>query len=621
MPFGAELLPDGGGTRFRLWAPGATRVELELTGAGGAGVRRERPSRYPLEAAPGGWHGAVVREAHAGARYKFVVHSRNGEQTSVPDPASRSNPEGVHGPSAVVDPHSYAWRESSWRGLPWEAAIIYELHVGTFSRSGTFAAAARALPELAALGVTALQLMPLAAFPGARNWGYDGVLAFAPAACYGTPDELKALIDTAHSLGLMVLLDVVYNHFGPDGNYLHVYCPEFFNAAHRTPWGAAINFDGESSGPVRDFFVHNALYWFEEYRFDGLRLDAVHAIRDATEPDIVCEIARAVRDGPGSGRHVHIALENNRNESRYLERDALGRPIFATAQWDDDVHHALHAVITGEADGYYADYAAAPLGHLGRALTEGFSYQGEHSAFRGRARGEPSKHLPPAAFVGFLQNHDMVGNRAFGDRIQSFADRRLLTAAYACLLLTPQVPMLFMGEEFAASTPFLFFCDFGAELGRAVAEGRRRDFKRFGAFARDAGGAAIPDPGSAQTFEASKLRWEERAQAPHAQRLALVRELLALRRRRLTPHLEHVGHGRFRTEGPVLHLEWTLGAGALWRVLAHFGRNCAVASALPPGDIVFASGVHEEAAASIRLDVGAVLVAYSAEAVPRGGYT
>jgi maltooligosyltrehalose trehalohydrolase len=608
MPFGAELLPNGRGTRFRLWAPSARCVELQLLGARvepGTG----RSSVHPLRAAAGGWHTADVPEALAGARYEFLVHRRDAEPISVPDPASRSNPEGVHGPSSVVDPHSYAWRERSWRGRPWEQAVVYELHIGTFSPEGTFAAAAARLPELAALGVTALQIMPLAAFPGARNWGYDGVLAFAPAPCYGSPDELKSLIDAAHSHGLMVLLDVVYNHFGPDGNYLHAYCPEFFNAAHRTPWGAAINFDGESSRPVRDFFIHNALYWLEEYRFDGLRLDAVHAIRDATRPDIVSELARAVREGPGIERHVHLVLENNRNESHYLERDPRGRPIWATAQWDDDVHHALHAAITGEADGYYADYAATPLEHLGRALTEGFAYQGEHSAFRGRARGERSKHLPPGAFVGFLQNHDMVGNRAFGDRIQRFADDRLLIAAYACLLLTPQVPMLFMGEEFAASTPFLFFCDFGPEMALAVAQGRRREFKRFAAFADDAAVAAIPDPGSEQTFEASKLRWEERAQAPHRERLALMRELLSLRHRYLMPRLEDVGHGSFRIAGSLLHLEWRLGDAALWRVLAHFGGDGAAASR-PRGEIVFASGVQEEAASSIRLGAGAVLAAH-----------
>ena len=366
-------------------------------------------------------------------------------------------------------------------------------------RQGTFAAAAARLPELAALGVNALQLMPLAAFPGARNWGYDGVLPFAPAACYGTPDELKALVDAAHGAGMMVLLDVVYNHFGPDGNYLHAYCPEFFNPAERTPWGAAINFDGPSSRTVRDYFLHNALYWTTEYRLDGLRLDAVHAFRDSSRPDIVCEIAQALREGPGreqpdGDRRVHLVLENNRNEARYLARDAAGRPLYATAQWDDDVHHALHVLVSGEIDGYYADYAPDPLARLGRALAEGFAYQGEHSAYRDRSRGEPSAHLPPDAFVGFLQNHDMIGNRAFGERIDGFADARFLVAAYACLLLTPLVPMLFMGEEFAASTPFLYFCDFGPELAAAVAAGRRREFQRFAAFTDDGRDRTHPRP-------------------------------------------------------------------------------------------------------------------------------
>jgi maltooligosyltrehalose trehalohydrolase len=613
MPFGAELLPNGRGTRFRLWAPSALRVELQLLGAevgpGGAGAPgADRSSVQPLRAAADGWHAADVPEAVAGTRYKFLVHRRDAEPISVPDPASRSNPDGVHGPSSVVDPRSYPWRERAWPGRPWEQAVVYELHIGTFTPEGTFAAAAGRLPELAALGVTALQIMPLAAFPGARNWGYDGVLAFAPAPCYGSPDELKSFIDAAHSHGLMMLLDVVYNHFGPDGNYLHAYCPEFFNPAHRTPWGAAINFDGESNRPVRDFFIHNALYWLQEHRFDGLRLDAVHAIRDATRPDIVCELARVVREGPGIERHIHIMLENNRNEPHYLERDPRGRPIWATAQWDDDVHHALHATVSGEADGYYADYAATPLEHLGRALTEGFAYQGEHSAFRGRARGARSEHLPPSAFVGFLQNHDMVGNRAFGDRIQHFADARLLTAAYACLLLTPQVPMLFMGEEFAASTPFLFFCDFGPELARAVTQGRRREFKRFAAFADDAAVAAIPDPGSASTFDASKLRWTERTQAPQRERLALITELLDLRRRYLMPQLEHVGRGSFRVEGSLLHLEWRLSDTTRWRVLANFAGNDATASR-PQGEIVFAAGVRQESAA-MCMSPGAVLVVH-----------
>ncbi len=516
--------------------------------------------RHAMQRLDGGWHEIAVPEAGAGSRYQFVVQTIDGGSLAVPDPASRSNADGVHGASFVVDPLDYAWVSTGWHGRPWPDAVLYELHVGTFTEEGTFAAAGRRLKDLKDLGISALQLMPLAAFPGRRNWGYDGVLQFAPAPCYGSPDELKALIDLAHSLELMVMLDVVYNHFGPEGNYLHAYCPQFFNAARKTPWGAAINFDGENSRTVRDFFVHNALFWLEEYRFDGLRLDAVHALRDSSNPDIVYEIARALREGPGLKREVHLVLENNANQARYLERDAQGSPRAATAQWDDDVHHALHVLTSAEADGYYADYAAKPLENLGRSLAEGFSYQGEYSAFRDKARGEPSRHLPPCAFVGFLQNHDMIGNRAFGNRIQTFADVRLLPAAYACLLLTPQVPMLFMGEEFSASTPFMFFCDFGADLALSVSQGRRREFKRFAAFADDAAAARIPDPNALTTFDASKLRWNERELPAHRARLELVRELLMLRRRHLAAHLPNlVGGGRFEAPRGVASFGVALG--------------------------------------------------------------
>jgi maltooligosyltrehalose trehalohydrolase len=606
MPFGARLLAQGG-TRFRVWAPSVVRAELQL-----AEDRLIEARAYPMHAAEPGWHEVTVPEAGAGSRYKFLLHLKDGTAWSVPDPASRSNPNGVHEASCVVDPRAYAWRETAWCGHAWADAVLYELHVGTFTPEGTFAAAADRLPELAALGVNALQLMPLAAFPGARNWGYDGVLPFAPAACYGTPDELKALVDTAHGLGLMVLLDVVYNHFGPDGNYLHAYCPEFFNPAQRTPWGAAIDFDGPSSRTVRDYFVHNALYWTTEYCFDGLRLDAVHAFRDSSRPDLVCEIAQALRAGPGRERRVHLVLENNRNEARYLARDAGGRPLYAAAQWDDDVHHALHVLLSGEVDGYYADYAPDPLARLGRALAEGFAYQGEHSAFRDKARGEPSADLPPGAFVGFIQNHDMIGNRAFGGRIDSFADARFLVAAYACLLLTPLVPMLFMGEEFAASAPFLFFCDFGPELAAAVAAGRRREFQRFAAFTGgEAAIARIPDPNAATTFEASKLLWSERSQSPHRERLALVRELLALRKQRLAPHLAGLEHGgRYRIERGALHVAWDLEDGSAWRLLAHFGREAVETAQEPVGDVIFSAGVHDVPRSPyVRLDPGAVRVA------------
>ncbi len=599
MPFGAHLLEQGG-TRFRIWAPSVLRAELLL------GVSSQQ--RHAMRSLEPGWHEVEVPEASAGARYRFILQMRDGATWSVPDPASRFNPDGVHAASAVVEPRAHAWRETSWRGRPWTDAMLYELHVGTFTPQGTYGAATDRLPELAELGVTALQIMPLAAFPGMRNWGYDGVLPFAPASCYGMPDELKAFIDAAHGLGLMVLLDVVYNHFGPDGNYLHAYCPEFFNSAHRTPWGAAINFDGPMSRTVRDFFVHNALYWITEYRFDGLRLDAVHAIHDSTRPDIVGEIGQALRAGPGRDRHVHLVLENNRNEAHYLERDASGRPLEATAQWDDDVHHALHVILSGEHDGYYADYAAAPLARLGRALAEGFAYQGEHSAFRGKARGSRSAHLPPDAFVGFLQNHDMVGNRAFGGRIDTFAEPRYLEAAYVCVLLTPLVPMLFMGEEFAASTPFLYFCDFGPDLAEAVASGRRREFKRFAAFAADEVWARIPDPNDPSTFAASKLDWSERCRSPHRERLALVRELLALRRLQLSPFLTNLTHGgRYRIEDSMVRLSWDLGDGTAWRVLAHFGLDAAKTSMEAVGDVIFTRGV-QEAPQALRLEPGAVRV-------------
>ena len=415
MPFGCALERTGG-ARFRLWAPSSAAATLELTLP-----NSDEPIRYAMRKLDG-WHEIEVPQACEDASYRYVVETLESGVLAVPDPASRSNPQGVHGASRIVDPRGYAWRSSEWRGRSWPDAVVYELHIGTFTPEGTFAAARERLADLKLLGVTALQIMPLAAFPGARNWGYHGVLQFAPAPCYGTPADLKSFIDGAHELGMMVLLDVVYNHFGPEGNYLHAYSPEFFNPAHRTPWGAAINFDGAGSRTVRDFFVHNALYWIEEFRFDGLRLDAIHAIRDQSSPHIIAEIAAAIRAGPGLKRQVHLILENNANQARYLERDADGEPRIATAQWDDDVHHALHVLVSGEADGYYADYAGEPLKMLGRSLAEGFAYQGEYSIFRDRGRGEPSAQLPPAAFVTFLQNHDMVGNRAFGERISAFAD-------------------------------------------------------------------------------------------------------------------------------------------------------------------------------------------------------
>ena len=577
MPFGAALLQEGG-VRFRLWAPGAASMTLRLHEPGGLHEQAMRRSGD-------GWHECVVREASAGTRYAYVTP----QGLAVPDPASRFNPDDVHAASQVVDPHAYEWHDDSWTGRPWDEAVIYELHVGTYTPPGTYSAAMERLGELAALGITAIELMPVADFPGRRGWGYDGVLLFAPEAAYGTPDDLKRFIEAAHGHGLMVLLDVVYNHFGPEGNYLHAYCPEFFNSAHQTPWGAAINFDGNRSRTVRDFFVHNALYWVEEFHLDGLRMDAVHAIRDDSSTHICCEIAEALAQGPGRERHVHLVLENDANESRFLAREASGRACHAVAQWNDDLHHAAHVLATGEGDGYYADYADAPIAHLGRALAEGFAYQGEPSLFRGgERRGEPSAHLPGTAFVSFLQNHDQIGNRAFGERIDALAPwPERIEALLACLLLSPHVPMLFMGEEHAASTPFLYFCDFGPDLAAAVSQGRREEFKRFAAFHHESARARIPDPNDEATFHASVLQWHEREHLPHAQRLALVRELLAARRLWLVPRLSGLRKGgRHQVEGGLLRVQWALGAGGIWHLEAHFGA-AATTTPGPAGTVVY----------------------------------
>jgi maltooligosyltrehalose trehalohydrolase len=579
MPFGAEFT-EGGGARFRLWAPAARQVDVVLVGG-------PRPGHVAMRAIGSGWHEATVEAADESTHYAFHVDGK----PLVPDPASRSNPDGVHGASRLVDPRAYEWQSAGWRGRPWHEAVVYEMHVGTFTAEGTFAAAVERLDDLAALGVTALELMPVASFSGSRGWGYDGVLLFAPQPAYGTAEDLKRLVDAAHARGLMVLLDVVYNHFGPDGNYLHVYAPQFFNARHQTPWGAAINFDGDENRTVRDFFVHNALYWLEEYQLDGLRLDAIHAIADDSEQHIVEELARAVRDGPGRDRHVHLILENDLNQSRYLPREPDGRVPLATAQWNDDIHHAIHVIATGETDGYYADYAQRPLAQLGRTLAEGFAYQGDPSPYRhGELRGEPSTHLPPLAFVDFLQTHDQVGNRAFGERLVHLAPEDALRALTACVLLAPAVPMLFMGEEFGASSPFQYFCDFTGELAQAVTNGRRSEFGRFARFSDPAVRDRIPDPNDAATFARSQLNWAEVGQPPHQRWRALYRELLSIRHERLVPLLPQIRSGSFElaASGSLL-VRWPVGSAGSLHLLAHLGDGTVAAPEVTPGVTLYAS--------------------------------
>ena len=564
MPFGAEF--RGEETRFALWAPQCADIVL-LLGEDGA---RE----VPMRPAGDGWHEAIVRGVRAGDLYRFRLPG--GE--AVPDPASRSNPRDVNGPSAVVDPGAYAWRDAAWKGRPWSEAVVYELHVGAFTPAGTFLAAIGKLDHLVELGVTAVELMPLADFPGRRNWGYDGVLPFAPDSIYGTPEDLKRLVDEAHARGLMALLDVVYNHFGPEGNHLHAYAPQFFNEAHRTPWGAAINFDGERSRAVRDFFVHNALYWIEEFGFDGLRMDAIHAIADGSARHIVREIAEAVAAGPGRERRIHLVLENEANEARHLDRAGA----HAAAQWNDDVHHALHVLATGEGDGYYRQYARQPAWWLARALAEGFGFQGEGADHRdGAPRGERSTHLPPEAFVNFAQNHDQVGNRAMGERLAALAPPAAVRLLTATLCLCPQVPLFFMGDELGATTPFLFFCDYEGELASAVREGRRREFASFERFRDPAARERIPDPNAEETFRASCLDWDCLARAEHAQVLAHHRALLRLRAGEIVPRLRDLAApATFQVAGDHgIAVDWRLPDGSSLHLRAAYGdRPCE----LPP---------------------------------------
>jgi malto-oligosyltrehalose trehalohydrolase len=575
MPFGATPVA-GGGVQFRLWAPSHPAVGLALEGVAEA---------LPMQAEGDGWHAVVTEAAGPGTRYRFVLP----DELRVPDPASRYQPQDVHGPSEVIDPASHRWTDSTWRGRPWSEAVVYELHIGTFTPEGSFRAAVARLDHLVALGVTAIEIMPIADFPGARNWGYDGVLPYAPDSSYGRPEDLKALVQEAHARGLMVLLDVVYNHFGPEGAYLHAIAPQAFTDRHKTPWGAALNFDGAHAAPVREFFIHNALYWIEEFHLDGLRLDAVHAIIDDSPVHLLEELAQRVRAAVPD-RPVHLVLENEENQASRLLRDARGQPRQYTAQWNDDVHHVLHVAASGEQAGYYADYHG-DTERLARALAEGFAFQGEVMPYRGHARGEASAALPPTAFVAFIQNHDQIGNRAFGDRLTDFAPAEAVRAVAAVSLLLPQVPMLFMGEEWAAAQPFPFFCDFGPDLADAVREGRRNEFSRFPEFADPASRARIPDPMSEATFASAKLRWADAGKPPHAAWLAWYRAVLALRHAEIIPRLPGIQRGgthRIIGAGAV-ELRWALGDGTLL-LSANLSASPASGFTADPGRVIWREG-------------------------------
>jgi maltooligosyltrehalose trehalohydrolase len=565
LPFGATWRA-GAPTRFRLWAPAQTEVAVAVEGGSPVAMRRTSD----------GWFEAEV-PCDEGAAYRY----RLGSGLAVPDPASRAQHGDVHGPSLVVDPTRYRWCNAGWRGRPWHEAVIYELHAGLF---GGFAGVQAALPRLAEVGVTALELMPINAFSGARNWGYDGVLPFAPAQAYGTPDELKSLIDQAHGHRLMMFLDVVYNHFGPDGNYLASYAPGFFRDDVHTPWGVAIDFRRPE---VRRFFIENALYWLQEYRFDGLRFDAVHAIADPTFlDDMADEIRRTVEPG----RHVHLVLENEENDAGHLRHGY-------DAQWNDDIHHCLHVLLTDEHESYYEDYAADTAVKLARCLKEGFAYQGEASRHRGgKPRGTPSGDLAPTAFVVALQNHDQIGNRPFGDRLNTLANPAALRAAVALQLLAPGIPLIFMGEEVFAEAPFQFFTDYHGELAQAVREGRRREFARFAGFAKH----DVPDPNATETFERSRLPGGD----VRGEDGDFYRRLLEIRHREIVPRLPGTRAINAVAVGPAAVLaRWRLGDGAVLTLATNLSLRPASGSC-PEGEILFATGEFLGAHSTVALLAG-----------------
>ena len=564
--FGPAILRDGR-VNFRLWAPSAASMLLRIGRATPCAMRKEA----------GGWF-VLDATAAPGTPYQFVLT----DGTHVPDPASRAQEDDVHGASLVVDPSAYAWRSTAWRNRPWHEAVIYELHPGAL---GGFRGVIGHLERLAALGITAIELMPIADFPGRHNWGYDGVLPYAPDAAYGTPEDLKALVDAAHAAGLMIFLDVVYNHFGPDGAYLHAYAPEFFDDGVHTPWGAAVDFKRPE---VAAYFTENALMWLNEYRFDGLRFDAVHAI----SPEIFLpELAASIR--AGADRAVHLILEHEGNKSSLLQGPAAR--LF-DAQWADDWHHCLHVLLTGENEGYYESFAN-PAAQLARAMAEGFVFQGEISPHHNAPRGEPSADLPPTAFVICLQNHDQIGNRAMGERLTALAHPDALAAATALLLLSPSIPMLFMGEEWGSRSPFLFFTDHNDELANLVREGRRREFAHFAAFQDEATRAQIPDPNAPSTFAASVPDLSEAEQERQSATLELHRRLLALRHDHVVPGIPGCRSLGAAPLSPSAVLgSWRLGNGATLSIAANFGG---VPVALPPqaGQAIFASAPLGEAGA------------------------
>lgn len=585
MRFGAEV--RNGGTRFKIWAPKCKTMRLKLKG---------RRSLIELDAIGDGWQRIDVEGVGAGTLYKYVLP----DGTAIPDPTSRHQPEGVHGFSEVIDPRSFHWTDRDWNGRPWEEAVIYELHIGTFTEEGTFAAATAKLDHLVDLGITAVQIMPIAEFYGKFNWGYDGAMWFAPSANYGRPEDLKAFIDAAHRRSLMVFLDVVYNHFGPHGNYLPAIAP-IFTKKHESPWGEAINFDGAGAGVVRELVIENALYWTSEFNFDGLRFDAVHTIEDDT-PSHILELLSARIRASRPHRYTHLIIENSDNQEIWLRRNSGLEPVHYTAQWNDDVHHLLHAAATGENTGYYADFDnfEERSGMLGRGLAEGFAYQGEMKPHEGMIRGEPSDGLPATSFVVYMQDHDQVGNRVKGDRITRLASDDAVKALIAVYLLSPQIPMVFQGEEWASRQPFPFFSDVPVELREVVRSGRQEELKSTPEH-EDPNKPDVEeavDPTSVRTFTSAKLDWSSLKKEPHKLWFQHYRDLIDLRRMEIVPRLS--GQNGFAGEYQLLGVKsvlvtWKMGDGSTLRLYANLAEE--TQENVPPiiGRRLFLQGYSEEA--------------------------
>ena len=523
MKFGAKINKNKSIT-FKLWAPDAHSVSLIL-------MDEEPNIQLPMQADCEKVFSINTNLAKIGSKYMFLIDNN----LQVCDPVSKQQTSGILSPSIVCAPPNITHTNNF--DFDWKDAILYEMHIGTFTREGTFSSAEQKLDHLKELGINVIEIMPIAQFSGARNWGYDGVLMFAPNSSYGTPDELRSFIKSAHSKGIKVILDVVYNHFGPDGNYLYCYArSKFFSSQKSTPWGDAINY---SEQKVRDFYISNAIYWIEEFDFDGLRLDAVHEIHDSSNTHILDEIADSVHKHFLKTKKVYLILENDKNETTYLHKNKY------CSQWNDDFHHCMHVLLTGETNGYYEDFCEkrtpkSALHLLGKSLCEGFVYQGEYSIHRGISRGQVSSHLSPKYFVNFLQNHDQIGNRAFGERISDFVNSEQLKAAIVLYLLTPQIPMIFMGEEWGASTPFQYFCDYQNELADSVREGRQREFESLYSTINSNDRPTIPDPVKETTFANSKLNWSEIELDKHKQILNLYQKLLTIRKNTISPIIDEI---------------------------------------------------------------------------------